>query len=94
MTAGERIAQQVHHQAATPLQLLAFGNTDASDATLDTLKKIFGRLDWPVTWVEGAACDGNPVAGIQIRSNGELSGLKWTAADVHCQFGFAWGGSR
>jgi enamine deaminase RidA (YjgF/YER057c/UK114 family) len=64
----ERLARQVHHHAATPLQLLAFGRTDACVATLDTLKKIFGRLDWPVTWVAGAACDDGPVAGIQIHA--------------------------
>jgi enamine deaminase RidA (YjgF/YER057c/UK114 family) len=64
----ERLAQPVHHHAATPLQLLAYGRTDACAATLATLKKIFGRLDWPVTWVEGAACDGGPVAGIQIHA--------------------------
>jgi enamine deaminase RidA (YjgF/YER057c/UK114 family) len=83
----ERIAQQVHHQAATPLQLLAFGNTDASDATLDTLKKIFGRLDWPVTWVEGAACDGNPVAGIQIHAHtGDVERLTFNGRVVGSVF--------
>jgi enamine deaminase RidA (YjgF/YER057c/UK114 family) len=65
----ERLARQVDLQSSTPLQMLVFGRTDASEATLGILKKIFGRLDWPVTWVEGAACDGSPVAGIQIHAH-------------------------
>src|ERR1019366_7766700 len=52
----------------TPLHLLAFGNIRASTATIDALRKNFGRVDWPVTWAEGAACDGSPIAGIQLHA--------------------------
>ena len=63
-----RLARQLHEHDATPLHLLAFGNIRASAAATDVLRKILGRVDWPVTWVEGAACDGCPVAGIQVHS--------------------------
>ena len=63
-----RLARQLHEREATPLHLLAFGNIRASTATIDALRKNFGRVDWPVTWAEGAACDGSPIAGIQVHA--------------------------
>jgi enamine deaminase RidA (YjgF/YER057c/UK114 family) len=63
-----RLARQLHEREATPLHLLAFGNIRASTATIDALRKNFGRVDWPVTWAEGAACDGSPIAGIQLHA--------------------------
>jgi enamine deaminase RidA (YjgF/YER057c/UK114 family) len=83
-----RLARQLHEHAATPLHLLVFGNTRASAAATDALRKSIGRADWPVTWVEGAACDGSPIAGIQvhaftggvehIESNGRIVGSIFT----------------
>jgi enamine deaminase RidA (YjgF/YER057c/UK114 family) len=29
------------------------------------MRRVFGRIDWPVTWVEGAAYDEHPIAGMQ-----------------------------
>ena len=63
-----RLARQLHERAAAPLHLLVFGNVNASSAANDALRKIFGRVDWPVTWVEGADCTGKPIAGIQIHA--------------------------
>jgi enamine deaminase RidA (YjgF/YER057c/UK114 family) len=63
-----RLARRLHEHDATPLHLLAFGNVRASTAATDVLRKIFGRVDWPVTWVEGAACDGSPIAGMQVHA--------------------------
>ena len=63
-----RLARQLDERAATPLHLLAFGNVSASTATIDALKKNLGNADWPMTWVEGADCDGKPIAGIQVHA--------------------------
>jgi enamine deaminase RidA (YjgF/YER057c/UK114 family) len=63
-----RLAAQIRRPAATPLHLLGFGNARASTATLEALRKEFGRVDWPVTWVEGAACDGGLIAGIHVQA--------------------------
>lgn len=63
-----RLARQLHEQDATPLHMLGFGNIHASTAVTDALRNNFGRADWPVTWVEGAACDGRPIAGIQVHA--------------------------
>lgn len=63
-----RLAAQLRDRAATPLHLLGFGNAAAKATAMDALRKFFGRVDWPMTWVEGAACDGNPIAGIQVHA--------------------------
>ncbi len=63
-----RLARQLHEQASTPLHLLVFGSVRANAAIMDALGKSFGRVDWPVTWVEGDACDGGPLAGIQVHA--------------------------
>jgi enamine deaminase RidA (YjgF/YER057c/UK114 family) len=65
---GDRLARQLHERAAAPLHLLVFGNVNTSAAANDTLRKVFGRVDWPVTWVEGADCAGKPIAGIQVHA--------------------------
>lgn len=61
----QRFARKLHDLEATPLQVLVFGNTTASAASAAAMQKLLGRADWPVTWVEGAACDTSPIAGVQ-----------------------------
>ena len=61
-----RIATRLREREATPVHFLVFGRTDAAAAGMDALEKSFGRMDFPVTWVEGADCGGQPVAGIQL----------------------------
>ena len=63
-----RLVTQIRESAATPLHLLAFGDVRASAAALEALRKEFGRVDWPITWIEGAACDGGLIAGIHVQA--------------------------
>jgi enamine deaminase RidA (YjgF/YER057c/UK114 family) len=63
-----RFTAQLQDRAATPLQVLAFGDCRASAAVTDALRNSFGRVDWPITWVEGAACGSEPIAGIQAHA--------------------------
>jgi enamine deaminase RidA (YjgF/YER057c/UK114 family) len=63
-----RLAAQLSDLAATPLHLQIFGKTSASAATTDALRKFFGGVDWPITWVEGSACDHRPIAGVQVHA--------------------------
>jgi enamine deaminase RidA (YjgF/YER057c/UK114 family) len=53
-------------QGVTILNLLVFGSIKATAAATDAMQKTFGGIDWPVTWVEGRAFDGGPIAGIQV----------------------------
>ena len=83
-----RLVRQLHEQAATPLHLLVFGNVRASAATIDALQKFSGHADWPLTWAEGADCNGGPIAGIQVHAftgsveriefNGRVAGSVFT----------------
>ena len=61
-----RIATRLRERAAVPLHLLIFGNATAANDGLAALEKSFGRVDFPVTWVEGADCGDNFIAGIQL----------------------------
>jgi len=71
------LASQLRDHAATPLHMLVFGNLAARLETLDALERVFGRVDWPLTWVEGADCRGTPVAGIQVHAfTGPVDRLK------------------
>ena len=63
-----RLDHRLREQEAMPLHMLVFGKTTASGAAAEAIRKIFGRTEWPLTWVEGAACDGGPVAGIQVHA--------------------------
>src|ERR1022692_4132938 len=63
-----RLAAQLFNLSATPLHLQIFGKTCASAATTDALRKFFSRVDWPMTWVEGSACDHRPIAGVQVHA--------------------------
>ena len=53
-------------QGATILNLLVFGSVRANAAVVTAMQRIWGTVDWPVTWVEGGACDGGAIAGIQV----------------------------
>jgi enamine deaminase RidA (YjgF/YER057c/UK114 family) len=61
-----RLAAALRDHDATPLHLWVFGEAKAAPAVTDALEKSFGAVDFPVTWVEGADCHGQPVAGIQL----------------------------
>jgi len=64
----DRLAEQVQAAGATPVHLQVFGRCRVSGAVQQKLRNMFGRLDWPVTWVEGAACGSQAVAGLQMHA--------------------------
>ena len=49
---------------ATVTKLIVFGATSACAAGTEAMRRVFGKSDWPVTWVEGASCYDQPIAGI------------------------------
>ena len=64
----ERVANQLRIRQAAPLHLIVLGNVSASTAGMKALEKSLGRVEWPVTWVEGSDCKGLPIAGIQVHA--------------------------
>ena len=61
-----RLAGMLEKLNATILHLTIFGSISANATAMEAMQRRFGKIDWPVTWIEGAACDGNPIAGLQI----------------------------
>ena len=61
-----RLAATLEELDTTIVYLMVFGPINANAAGTEAMRQFFGKLDWPVTWVEGAACDGGPIAGIHV----------------------------
>ena len=59
-----RLAAALKELDATIVHLMVFGSVKAGAAGTEAMRRIFGGIDWPVTWVEGAACDDRPIAGM------------------------------
>jgi enamine deaminase RidA (YjgF/YER057c/UK114 family) len=60
-----RLALALQDSDTALVKLMVFGSVSAHPAAEEAMRRVFGRIDWPVTWVEGAAGNGDPVAGMQ-----------------------------
>jgi enamine deaminase RidA (YjgF/YER057c/UK114 family) len=60
-----RLVLLLNDSAMTPAKLMIFGSVSACPEAEEAMRRVFTRIDWPVTWVEGAACNGDPIAGVQ-----------------------------
>jgi enamine deaminase RidA (YjgF/YER057c/UK114 family) len=61
-----RLALALNDREASIVRHEIFGAVEAQPETIAALKCEFGRLDWPVMWIEGWACDGQIIAGMHI----------------------------
>lgn len=94
-----RLAATLQEFEASIAHLLVFGKINADAAAMEAMRRIFGGVDWPVTWVEGAACGKSPIAGLQafaftggkmqrVRINGRVVGSVFEdGAFRHCVLG-------
>ncbi len=94
-----RLALVLKDSDTTLANLMVFGSVSAHPAGDKAMRRVFGRIDWPVTWVEGAACDDHPIAGMQafafsagrvnpITLNGRVVGSVFEEGAVrHCLLG-------
>ena len=81
------LAKLLQEAEASPLHLLVFGRVAASEATMEMLRRERVVSDCPVTWVEGAACDGRPVAGIQVHAfTGPVERIKSNGRTIGSRF--------
>ncbi len=95
----DRLAVALREFDATIAHLMVFGSVSASAAGTQAMERVWGKTDWPVTWVEGAACDGRPITGLQVFAvvggevrrvtlNGRVVGSVFEdGATRHCQLG-------
>lgn len=77
-----RIAERL--QGATILHWLSFGVCEAKSTTRQAMQQVFGKVDWPVTWVEGGGATEGPIAGVQVwaLTNGVVQRLQMGARVV------------
>jgi enamine deaminase RidA (YjgF/YER057c/UK114 family) len=59
-----RLAAVLRAKQATIIRQEIFGAARIEPETMRALRDAIGPLQWPVLWVEGAATDGSPLAGI------------------------------
>jgi enamine deaminase RidA (YjgF/YER057c/UK114 family) len=60
-----QLAFKVKESDATLLKLIIYGPVNAATSGMEAMQRVFGEINWPITWVEGGPCDENPIAGIQ-----------------------------
>jgi enamine deaminase RidA (YjgF/YER057c/UK114 family) len=94
-----RLTRALEEAEAALVSLMIFGSTSAHGAAEEAMRRAFGRIDFPVTWVEGAACGEDPIAGMQafafsagrvtpIASNGRVAGCVFEEGGIrHCLLG-------
>jgi enamine deaminase RidA (YjgF/YER057c/UK114 family) len=88
---ARRAATELNAREAVAVRVIAFGLLTARDATLAALRSRL-KDDVPVTWVEGASCNGHPLAGLQIHAVAGTEVRRPTAATrvwtsdhaIHC----------
>ncbi len=63
-----RLAVTLEKANNTIVNLMVFGSVSVCPAVEEAMQRVFGRIHWPITWVEGAAHGDQPVAGMQVFS--------------------------
>jgi enamine deaminase RidA (YjgF/YER057c/UK114 family) len=94
-----RLALALKDSDMTLANLMVFGSVNAHPAADEAMRRVFGQIDWPVMWVEGAAYDDHPIAGMQafafsagrvnpITLNGRVVGSVFEDGAIrHCLLG-------
>jgi enamine deaminase RidA (YjgF/YER057c/UK114 family) len=60
-----RLDHSLRESGATILKLMIYGPVKMAAPATAEMQRVFGKINWPVTWVEGLPCDCAPIAGIQ-----------------------------
>ena len=61
----QRLAAELGAREAEILSLMLYGSLAARDEVDRAMHAALGETQWPITWIEGASCDGAPLAGLQ-----------------------------
>lgn len=94
-----RLAAKLRAGQGELLSLMIYGSVAHHAEIEHAMHAALGARSWPVTWVEGASCDGAPLAGVQafalsggevtrIRVGGRVVGSVYADDDArHCLLG-------
>lgn len=61
-----RLGMQLAEARCTPVLMFVYGDVGQYQETMHVMRRTLGPVEWPVNWVQGASCDGAPVAGVQV----------------------------
>jgi enamine deaminase RidA (YjgF/YER057c/UK114 family) len=61
-----RAADRLAAEGAEILSVMLYGSMAAREGVERAMTDALGTVAWPLTWVEGASCDGGPLAGVQV----------------------------
>jgi enamine deaminase RidA (YjgF/YER057c/UK114 family) len=75
----ECLADVLKKNQVTVVRQFVFGQIIAHAETMKAMRQCFGDVNWPVAWVEGSSCTGDPIAGMQIHAIGgvPIQTLTW-----------------
>jgi enamine deaminase RidA (YjgF/YER057c/UK114 family) len=65
---AKRLAETLNPWDATVVRQIVFGSVAAYEATLKILRQALEDPELPITWVEGAGCADNAIAGMQVHA--------------------------
>lgn len=94
-----RLAGKLAAQEAELLSLMIYASVAVRDEIECAMLSGLGETQWPVTWIDGASCDGAPLAGVQafavrgrtvtrVRRGDRIVGAVYEDAGArHCLFG-------
>lgn len=63
--AFRRLAAELYAREAELLGLMIYGAASARPECEQAMREALGKTEWPVTWIDGAGCDGAALAGVQ-----------------------------
>lgn len=61
----QRLAEDLAAHEAGLLSLMIYGSLNAKHEIDRAMHQHLGAAEWPVTWIEGASCEGRPLSGVQ-----------------------------
>jgi enamine deaminase RidA (YjgF/YER057c/UK114 family) len=65
---AKRLARALPSRKTTVVRQLVFGSAAAGPAAVKAMRQTLNDPELPMTWVEGAGCAGNAIAGMQIHA--------------------------
>jgi len=61
-----RLAATLREHKATVVRHEVFGDLAQREPGLARMRRLFGEVNWPVTWIEGKACSKDKIAGMHL----------------------------
>lgn len=62
----ERLGKVIGDAKSTIIQQYVFGGCKYYDGGIEAIEKSCGKINWPITWIEGDGCTGEDLTGTQV----------------------------